>query len=153
MKNIKHLLTILILIISISVYSQIERDSTIINYIEAQSEFVGLNDLNRIPDSIRPYLSSIKKYMNKNKMPLNEYWILTSSIKEDSNSLSIPICHYDGFVVKKEYEQRNKDANKDRKEGEPKVFAFFGFGNVSGKDGSLEINKNTKIVLSFKLGE
>ena len=153
MKNLKHLLTILILLISISVYSQIERDSAIINYIDAQSEFVGLNDLNRIPDHIRPYLCSIKKYMNKNKMPLTDYWILTSSVKEDSNSLSIPICHYDRFVLKKEFEQKYKDANKDSKEGEPNVFAFFGFGNSGGKNGNLEIDKNTKIVLSFKLWE
>jgi hypothetical protein len=152
MKNIKHLLTLLILLISISAYSQIERDSTIINYIEVQSKYVELNDLNRIPDYIRPYLSSIKKYMNKNKMPLNEYWILTSSVKEDSNSLSIPICHYDGFVVRKEYEQKNKDANKDRKEGEPMTIIAF-VGNAGGKDGNLEIDKNTKIVLSFKLWE
>jgi phage anti-repressor protein len=108
MKNIKHLLTILILLISISGYGQIERDSTIINYIEVQSEFVGLNDLNRIPDYIRPYLSSIKEYMNKNKMPLNEYWIWTSYVQEDSNSLSIPICHYEGFVVKKKFDKKIK---------------------------------------------
>lgn len=152
MKNIKQLSTILILLISLSVYGQIERDSSIINYIEVQSEFIGLNDINRIPDYIRPYLSSIKEYMNKNKMPLNEYWIWTSYIQEDSNSLSIPICHYDGFVFKKELEQKNKDAKKDRKEGEPmKVFAFV--GNAGGRDGNLKIDKNTKNVLSFELME
>ena len=90
--------------------------------------------------------------MNKNKMPLNDYWILTPSVKEDSSSLSIPICHYDGFVFKKELEQKNKDANKDRKEGEPMTVITF-VGNASGKDGNLEIDKNTKIVLSFKLWE
>jgi hypothetical protein len=31
------------------------------------------------------------------------------------------------------------------------VFAFT--GNAGGKDGNLEIDKNTKIVLSFKLWE
>ena len=152
MKIIKHLLTILILLISISVHGQLKRDSTVINYIEVQREFVGLNDLNGIPDYIRPYLSSIEEYMNKNKMPLDEYWIWTSYIREDSNSLSIPICHYDGFVVIKELEQKNKDANKDRKEGEPMTVIAFK-GNASGKDGNLEIDKNTKIVLSFKLWE
>lgn len=143
---------ILILLISISVYGQIERDSTVINYIEAQSEFVGLNDLNRIPQYIRPYINSIEEYMNKNKMHLNEYWIWTSYIQEDSTSLSIPICHYDGFVIQKELEQKNKDANKDRKEGEP-LKVIVSKGNASGKDGNLEIDKNTKIVLSFKLWE
>ena len=137
---------------SISVYGQIERDSTIINYIEVQSKFVGLNDLNRIPDDIKPYLNSIKEYMNKNKMPFNEYWIWTSYIKNDSNSLSIPICHYDGFVREKELEQKNKDANKDRKEGEPRAIITF-VGNASGKDGTLQIDKKTKIVLSFNLWE
>lgn len=140
------------MLISISLYGQIERDSTIVNYIEVKSEFVGLNDLNRIPDCIRPYLSSIKEYMNKNLMPLNEYWIWTSYIQEDSNSLSIPICHYDGFVFQKELEQKNKDANKDRKEGEL-MTVCASVGNASGKDGNLEINKNTKIVLSFTLWE
>jgi hypothetical protein len=90
--------------------------------------------------------------MNKNKMPLNEYWIWTSNIHEDSNSLSIPICHYDGFLRKKELEQKNKDANKDRKEGEP-LEVIVSKGNASGKDGNLEIDKNTKIVLSFTLCE
>jgi hypothetical protein len=152
MKNIKHLLTILILLSSISVFGQIEKDSTIINYIKVQSEYVELNDLNRIPDNIRPYLSSVKEYMNKNKMPLNEYWIWTSYIKEDSNSLSIPICHYNGFVFKKELEEKDKKANENKKPGEPLRVTDF-VGNASGKDGNLEIDKNTKIVLSFKLWE
>lgn len=152
MKYIKHFLTIMIWLMSISVYGQIERDSTIINYIEVQSKFVGLNDLNRIPDDIKPYLNSIKEYMNKNKMPFNEYWIWTSYIKEDSTSLSIPICHYDGFVRQMELELKNKDSDKNRNEGEP-IPIFIFVGNASGKDGTLQIDKKTKIVLSFNLWE
>jgi hypothetical protein len=134
------------------VFGQIEKDSTIIKYINVQSEFVRLNDLNRIPDNIRPYLSSVYEYMKKNKMPLEEYWIWTSCIKEDSNLLSIPLCHYNGFVAKKELELKNKDANKGRKEGEP-MKVTVQVGNLSGKDGNLEIDKKSKIVLRFRLME
>lgn len=90
--------------------------------------------------------------MNNNKMPLNEYWIWTSYIKKDSSSLSIPLYHYDGFVVTKEIEQKNKDANKDRIEGEP-ITVIVSKGNPDGKCGNLEIDKKTKVVTSFKLWE
>ncbi len=131
-------------------YGQIERDSTIVNYIENQNEFTGLNDMNGIPDSIRSYFNSVKDYMNKNNMDLADYWIWTSHIQEDSNSISIPICHYSGFVFMKELEEKNKNENKDRKTGEPITVIDFN-GNMSGKDGNLEIEKKTKKVLSFGL--
>lgn len=75
-----------------------------------------------------------------------------SDIKKDSNLLSIPLCHYDGFVLKKNLEQKIKDANKERKEGDP-MTVIVSKGNASGKDGNLLIDKKTKIVLSFKLWE
>jgi hypothetical protein len=55
-------------------------------------------------------------------------------------------------VAKKELELKNKDANKGRKEGEP-MKVTVQVGNLSGKDGNLEIDKKSKIVLRFRLME
>jgi hypothetical protein len=152
MNNIKHLLTALIFLISFTVYGQIEKDSVVVNYIESQSEFIGLNDLSRIPESIKPYIKSIKDYMGKNLMHPDDYWICSSSIQEDSNPISIPIRHYNTFVCVKEVEEKNEEAKKNRQEDGSYLVAVQN-GNISGKDGTLEIDKSSKEVLSFKLGE
>ncbi|UTW65124.1 hypothetical protein KFE94_10575 [bacterium SCSIO 12643] len=147
----KHFFTGLTFLILIhNAYGQIEKDSTIINYINDQKEFVGFNNLDELPESIKPYLTTIKDYMANNKMDLNDYWFWTSYVQEDSSSIYIPICHYDGFVFKKDLEEKNIEANKDRKERELITVINFN-GNASGKDGNLEIDRSTNKVLSFRL--
>lgn len=150
MKNIRHFIAVFVWLTTISVYGQTEKDSIVIDFIKEQKEFVGLNELGSIPDSIIPYLDSVKDYMKMNKMNPDDYWIWTSYIQEDSNSVFIPLCHYDGFEFKKNLEEQNKEANKDRKEGDLITVIDFN-GNASGKDGHLQIEKSTKKVLSFRL--
>ena len=147
----RHFFTCLIFLCLVyNTYGQIEKDSTIINYINNQTEFIELNNLDGLPKSIKPYVSAIKDYMAVNKMNLSDYWIWNSYIEEDSDLIFIPICHYHGFVFKKDLEEKNIEANKDRKEGKPLTVIDFN-GNASGKDGILEIDKSTNKVLSFRL--
>ncbi|GEM_PF-1950135 len=125
-----------------------EKELPIGNYIDAQNEFIGLRDLNKMSDSIKPFLSSINEFMTLRKMNYNRYWINTTSIIEDSTQMYIPIHHYDGFVFEKELQEKNIRANKDKKEEEPLTITDF-VGNASGKDGYLEIDKKTKRVIGF----
>lgn len=148
----KHFFVGFILIFSVCVYAQTEKSPVIIKYINAQEEFVGLNNLDKLPKSVRDYLTAIKDYMVSSKMDLNDYWVWTSYIEEDSNTISIPLCHYDGFVFKRELEEESIEVNKDRKEGEQLIVIDFN-GNASGKDGNLRINKFSRKVLSYKLWE
>lgn len=102
----KHFFAGIILLFSVTAFGQVKKVSTITKYIEEQKEFVGLNDLNHVPDSIKPYLNPIKDYMVINEMDINDYWIWNSYVQEDSSSIYFPICHYDGFVLKKDSEEK-----------------------------------------------
>lgn len=150
MINLKYLVTIITFLISFSVPGQEEKDSLVIGFIKAKSEYIGLNELHKIPATIKPYIDLVKDYMIQNKMNPDDYWIWTSYIRENSNSIWIPICHYDGFVFEKRLESENKEANKYRNEEAPIVVMDYN-GNASGKDGNIEIDKKTETVLSFKL--
>ncbi len=146
----KHFFTGLILFFSIITFGQVKKDPTVTKYIGEQKEFVRLSDLNKVHGSIKPYLNTIKDYMANNEMDINGYWIWTSYVQENSNSIFIPICHYDGFVFKKNLEEKNEEAKKNRKAGDLETVITFN-GNASGKDGNMEIDKTTNKVLSFAL--
>ena len=145
------LIALLILLYSIS-YGQTKKDSAIIQYIQTQAAYISLTDSTNIPGKLIPYYGLILDYMAKHKMNKNDYFIWISSIKDDTNSLTIPFCHYDGFVVKKGIEEKNKKAIKNKKPGEPFTVTAF-VGNASGRDGSLEIDKQLKKVVGFGLWE
>jgi hypothetical protein len=147
MKGFKFLLTIIIYLLSIPLYAQTQKDITVINYIKAQKEFVGVTDVNKIPNSIKPYFSSIESYMEQRKWPFGDYWISTSSIRESPNSISVSIYHYNGFVVEKELEERQKKLDMARVGGDTIVVIRAGTPNGGG---ILVIDKDEKRVVSYQ---
>lgn len=139
----------LLLFSSFSSLGQWQKDAKILKYIEAQNNFVSLLDTSQFAESLRPYSTSINAYFFIHKMDLGDYWIWTSYIEEDAHCIFIPICHYDGFVFKKNLEEQNIALNKERKSTDPITVLDFN-GNASTKDGTLEIDKMTHKVLSYK---
>lgn len=139
----------LLLFSSFSSLGQVKKDAKILKYIEAQTNFVNLTDTSQYAESLRPYSAAIIDYFSIHKMDLGDYWIWTSYIEEDAHSIFIPICHYDGFVFKKNLEEQNIALNKERKSTDPITVVDF-YGNASTKDGTLEIDKMTYKVLSYK---
>lgn len=137
------------LFIAFSSLGQTEKVSAVEKYIESKGHFVRLNDPNKIPKSIQPYLESVKTYMAANHLELNQYWVSTIDIKEDSANISIPVYHYDGFERIKELEEEYKEAKKNAKDGVITVTDLM--GNASGKDGHIEIVKSTKKVFRFSI--
>lgn len=150
MKRLKLYWTILILTVSKYTYAQISQDSTVVNYIKEQSKFVRITDIDRLPKSIKPLFSTIRSYMNTNKMVLTDYWTSATGIQEYPNSILIPLYHYRGFVLEKQLEEEEKRLNMARVGGDT-IIVIGVAGNPSGKDGILEIDKNEKRVVSFKL--
>jgi len=150
MKNVP-LIVLLILLYSTS-YGQAKKDSATIQYIQTQAAYISLTDSTIMPGQLIPYSGLILDYLAKHKMNKNDYYIWISYIQEDTNSLFIPICHYDGFVLKKEIEEKNKKAKENNKPGEPLTVIDF-VGNASGRDGSLKIDKQLKKVVGFELWE
>ena len=145
------LIVLLILLYSTS-YGQTKKDSAIIQYIQTKAAYISLTDSTNIPGKLIPYYGLILDYLAKHNMNKSDYYIWISYIKDDTNSLTIPICHYDGFVIIKGVEEENKKAFENKKPGEPyKVTQMV--GNASGRDGSLEIDKQLKKVVGFRLSE
>lgn len=130
-------------------FGQVKKDAKNLKYIEAQNNFVSLLDTSQLAESLRPYSTAITDYFSIHKMDLGDYWIWTSYIEEDAHSIFIPICHYDGFVFKKNLEEQNIALNKERKSTDPLTVMDFN-GNASTKDGTLEIDKMTYKVVSYK---
>jgi len=99
------------------------------------------------PISIKPYYKPILSYLLKDA---SNCYISTKGIEETSDLLSISVYHYKGFERKKRLEDEDKEANKNKRAGEPMQVSVLA-GNVSGKDGTLVIDKKTKAVIRFLL--
>ena len=131
-------------------FGQAKKDSTMIQFIKCQKDFVALSDTANLPKEIQPYYESILDYLSKNNLNKNDYYVWTSFIEYGTDTIFIPIYHYDGFIKKKELEDKDRELNKNRKKDDP-IFVTDMNGNATGKDGNLEIDKRTKKVTSFKL--
>jgi len=119
----------------------------VIDYIKAKKTFVPLLDTANHPVSIKPYYKLILSRFLKDA---SNFYISTKGIKETSDLLSIPVYHYMGFERKKRLEDQDREANKNKKAGEPMQVSGLG-GNASGEDGTLVIDKKTKEVIRFLL--
>ncbi len=132
-------------------FGQTKKDPAVIEYIRSKKYFIPLTDTANLPLMIRPYCDGVFSFMSEHRMDKNDYYVSINHIKNQAVSLSIPIIHYDGFKKLKEEAGNDRDTNKNEIEGQ---FVYSGStttGNLSGKDGTLEIDKNTKRVLSFKI--
>ena len=123
------------------------RIDPVIDYIKAKKTFVPLLDTANHPISIKPYYKPILSYLLKDA---SNCYISTKGIEETSDLLSISVYHYKGFERKKRLEDEDKEANKNKRAGEPMQVSVLA-GNVSGKDGTLVIDKKTKEVIRFLL--
>jgi len=123
------------------------RIDPVIDYIKAKKTFVPLLDTANHPISIKPYYKPILSYLLKDA---SNCYISTKGIEETSDLLSISVYHYKGFERKKRLEDEDKEANKNKRAGEPMQVSVLA-GNVSGKDGTLVIDKKTKAVIRFLL--
>lgn len=121
-----------------------------VSYIENQKQYVLLTDTAKLPASIKPWYHTISTYLLKGGKQPADYYVWTTYIVNGKETLSIALCHYDGFVLQKTIDEKDAERNKNRKPGEPLTVTDIN-GNTSGKDGNLEINKTKKQVEGFSL--
>lgn len=128
----KILIFIPILLFCIQLHGQTKKDSTVIEFIKSNKSYVVLSDSASMPESVKDYYNCISKYFKRHRKVLDDYYVLSSRIEDDSTLISIPIYHYDGFKKQKEANDKNEK--------------LLILGNLSGKDGYIKINKSTKKV-------
>ncbi len=144
MKELFIALSFMLLVSPTSAQSRLD---PVIDYIKAKKAFVPLLDTANYPVSIKPYYKPIlSRFLND----ATNFYISTKGIEETSDLLSILVYHYRGFEREKRFEDEDREANKDKKAGEPIQQSGL-TGNASGKDGTLVIDKKTKEVIRFLL--
>lgn len=147
----KNILTFILLTISVSSFGQTtQKDSATLEFIKSKKNFVLLTDTVNLSPIVKPYYKIIADYLSMCKMEINDYYVYTNNIQSSDSILSIPIYNYYGFKKLKDLEDKDKAANKKRKEGEYIMVTDID-GNVSGKDGNLEIDMRLKRIIRFSL--
>jgi len=129
-------------------------DSSVINYIRQQERFVAITDKEELPTTVQIYYDEILSFLSKDTTGINNYYVDTTSVVNERATVSIPIYHYDGFKREKEIKDRNSIETMwmQLRTGNTNVVIVTDInGNLSGKDGALEISKKTKKVLRFSL--
>lgn len=101
-----------------------------------------------LPNVVRKNIKIISQYMKDHDMEMSEYYTTASSVYSDNTLLILSLYHVDGFVKKKWIDDEMKRLNKDKGPEDPKVVIAVS-GNLSGKDGMLEIDLRKKRVTSF----
>lgn len=135
-------------------YGQIKTDPVLLAFAKSEG-FVCLNDPLNMPGNVMAYYKIILKHFKKRQQDISKYYINSHDIKDTNTSLEVEIVHYDGFKLR--YDQVNKkikfDTVRNPTNGNIELLRGVSssvFGNLSGKDGILKINK-TNMSVTFYL--
>ncbi len=114
-------------------------DVNVIQFIKAKGEFVSLADS-----------TELLKYMDQSTFRLltvylanNHFYISPSHIVDNTETIAIPVFHYNGFVREKELEEKNEKARING----GSILSIT--GNMSGNDGNVVIDKVHRRVKEF----
>ena len=108
--------------------------------------YVKIADSTNLPLTVAKFSSQIRSYLLSMQLDFDNYYFAVKKINFNTDTVSIPLFHLDGFIKRKELEKENQEMNKNRKEGDLILVKEIN-GNMSGKDGHLEIDiRNGKII-------
>ena len=124
-------------------------DTDVLSYIDSLGNYVLFTDFENIPTNIKSYYSIINDYFKLHNNGLNQYFIKVDDINLKSDTLSIPIYSYDGFIKRKKNEDINRKAEQDSKEGDS-VQIIMTLGNY-GSDGNIKIDTRYQHIIGFFL--
>lgn len=135
----KQLLTIFLALSSLFIYGQNQSDTELAKFIKSAGNHISLIDTDNLNDTIKNCIPAIENYLKENNEKLENYYTDVSFLSVENGSVFIPLWHIDGFKklldLKKEDDKRNNGGRTLIK------------GNVSGKDGNIEVDLTT---LKFK---
>ena len=135
----KQLLTIFMTLSSLFIYGQNQSDTELDKFIKSEGEYISLIDTGNLNDTIKNCIPAIENYLKESNEKLENYYTDVSFLRVENGSVFIPLWHIDGF--KKLMDLRKEDDK--RNDGGRTLIT----GNVSGKDGNIEVDLNT---LKFK---
>jgi hypothetical protein len=112
-------------------------------YIDRLGKFTAIIDSANANKILDPYYHKVISFMSEHNMAHDKYYLKDYSIElsNDHKSILIPLRHYDGF--KKELELQKVNSSSEMKTTIS--------GNLSGKDGTLEIDLTSNEIIGFKL--
>ena len=112
--------------------------------------YLKIGDSSGLPLSVAKFSPQIRRYLLFKQLDIDNYYFSYKEIKFDLDTMHIPLFHLDGFIKRKELEKENKEMNKNRKESEGILVKEIN-GNMSSKDGHLEINIRDGKIIRFSI--
>lgn len=137
--------------INTSIHEYIVIDSAILSYISSQKDYIALSNYQALPSEVQICYNNIKLFLYERQMDIDSYFINLEGVSTGNGKLHIPLYHYLGFVLSKQIEDQNIAHQSDKGNGGGKTPITNINGNLSGKDGTLEIDTFTHSVISFSL--
>lgn len=146
----KILFLVIAVFIGSTLAAQIKKDAAVLNYIKAKKEFVALTDTSNLPPAIKPYHQAITAYMSQHNMDKNDYYVSANGVGGSWEVLTFQVYHYNGFKLLKEMEDKDRESNKNRRDGDPVIVTDLN-GNASGMDGTMAVSRMSGQVIGFSL--
>jgi hypothetical protein len=135
----KQLLTIFMALSSLFIYGQNQSDAELDKFMKFGGNYISLTETDNLNDTIKNCIPAIENYLKESNEKLENYYTDDSFLRVENGSVFIPLWHINGFKkvldLKKEDDKRNDG-------GSVQIT-----GNVSGKDGNIEVDLTT---LKFK---
>ncbi|MGY5353537.1 hypothetical protein [Wenyingzhuangia sp. IMCC45467] len=134
----KKIALILLVLKTAIVFSQTEKE--IINFIESKPNIVSLKNEKQLNKTLIKSLPAIEKFLSEKKEDIKEYYTYKKTSKIENGIAYIKLFHKKGF------EKEFKIINKKKKDN---VINNIILGNLSGKDGVIEIDTKSYNVIKF----
>ncbi|MEM6807362.1 MAG: hypothetical protein AAF696_38525 [Bacteroidota bacterium] len=137
----KQLITIFIALSPLCMYGQLPAEAELDIFIQSEGNYISLTEAGKQNEIISNCIHAIEGYLERNEEKVENYRTDLSLLRVEEGSIFIPLWHMDGF--KKLLDLKKTDAK--RNDGARTIIV----GNVSGKDGSIQIDLTTLKVKAF----
>lgn len=120
-----------------------QNNTTLDQFIQSKGNYIALDDTEKLNTTIKNCVPNIEKYLTGKNEKLENYYTDTLHMKLENNSIFIALKHIDGFKVL----FNSTKENTKQKGGALTVVT----GNLSGKDGNIEIDRTSLKIKGFLL--
>ncbi len=148
----KVILIIGVLLVTFQSFGQSKPDSALIAYAKNKG-YVKITDTLHLPAIAKPYYSDIMRYFDAGHSSLKEMYVWVKYVRDTPAEIEVPLEDISSIDYHKKKDERNLilQAHPDtiiingKKTVAYKMDVGM-FGNISGHDGVVRINKNTRQV-------
>ena len=134
----KKITLILLVLKTAIVFSQTEKEVKF--FIESKPNIVSFENQKQLNETLKKSLPAIKEFLKAKNENIEEYYTTKKISKIENGIAYITLLHKKGFENELKLTKKKKD--KD-------VIGYITHGNISGKDGIIEIDTKYFNVINF----